>query len=95
MSLTKKSAINNIILLKDDWNWMEFQIKMFKSKIESLNTLLSLKDKQIKGLKTVIDSYKDYSKQIKPHWWQSPFMDVVYFIGGFIGAVFLIHGIGG
>ena len=76
-------------MLKNDWDWMKFQIRMLKYKISTYDTVNSIKDMQIEGLKKVIESYKDYSKEIKPKFWQSPFWDVLFFISGFITAVYL------
>lgn len=90
VNLDREKAIDNILLLQHDWDWFNFQIDMLKSQNENYKSIMQLKDRQILDLKEVIRTYKEYSEESKPKFWQSPFFDVIFFLTGFIFATLTI-----
>jgi len=89
-SLSTETIINGITLLKHQWNWFEFQLKMEKEKAISLKKIIDLKQSQINQLQKIVDNYHNQQLKFQPKWWQSPFMDVVYYLAGFISATIII-----
>ncbi len=90
VTLTNETAIDNIVLLQNDWDFMQLQTKELQLQIKGLKTIINEKDNQIKDLLKIIESYKEFSEKIDTSWWQSPFFDVIFFVGGFALGVYAI-----
>lgn len=92
VNLERDKAIDAIQLLKHDWNFFEFQIKMLKLQIADAKNVIQRKDEEISDLMRIQQRYKEYAKAVKGKWWQSPFLDVIFFVGGIVlGTIIVVN----
>ena len=92
VSLERNDVIDALTLIQNEWDYFEFEIRMLKSQVEDAKFIIKHKDIEIQSLIRIKDQYKEYTDTIKSKWWQSPFFDVIFFVGGFVLGVFAIGG---